>query len=69
MTLTSSWLPIWLLPVLLAALTALASWLYRADRRSCGSLAGWTITSLRILLLAPAFQYTPLMHSDGSLRE
>ncbi len=52
MTLTSSWLPIWLLPVLLAALTALAIWLYRADRRSCGSLAGWTITSLRILLLA-----------------
>ena len=52
MTLTSSWLPIWLLPVLLAALTALSIWLYRADRRSCGSLAGWTVTSLRILLLA-----------------
>ena len=52
MPLTSSWLPIWLLPVLLAALTALSIWLYRADRRSCGSLAGWTVTSLRILLLA-----------------
>ena len=52
MTLTSSWLPIWLLPVLLAVLTALSIWLYRADRRSCGSLAGWTVTSLRILLLA-----------------
>ena len=52
MTLTSSWLPLWSLPVLLLAATALSIWLYRADRRSCGSLAGWTVTSLRILLLA-----------------
>ncbi len=52
MTLTSSWLPLWSLPVLLLAATALSIWLYRADRRSCGPLAGWTVTSLRILLLA-----------------
>ena len=52
MTLTSSWLPLWSLPVLLLAAAALSIWLYRADRRSCGSLAGWTVTSLRILLLA-----------------
>lgn len=52
MTLTSSWLPFWLFPVLLAAASGLSIWLYRADRRSCGPLAGWAVTSLRILLLA-----------------
>lgn len=52
MTLTSSWLPFWLFPLLLAAASVLSVWLYRTDRRSCGSLAGWAVTSLRVLLLA-----------------
>ena len=51
MTLVTGWLPLWALPLLLAAAAAASIVLYRTDRRSCGRLGGWTLTLLRLLLL------------------
>ncbi|MAM45100.1 MAG: hypothetical protein CMJ91_00195 [Planctomycetes bacterium] len=52
MTLVTGWLPFWIFPFLLAAALGLSVSLYRADRCSCGPLAGWAITILRLFLFA-----------------
>ena len=52
MTLVTGWLPLWALPLLFAAAAGASIVLYRTDRRSCGRLGGWTLTLLRLLLLA-----------------
>ena len=52
MTIVTGWLPLWALPLLFAAAAGASIVLYRTDRRTCGRLGGWTLTLLRLLLLA-----------------